>query len=264
MTYNFDEIIDRKGTNAVKHDKMGFFFGRSDLQPLWVADMDFATPGFILSALEKRLEHPILGYTLRKDDFYQSYIDWAQKRYDWKVQKDWLDFSPGVVGALALSVLSLTDEGDKIIIQPPVYPPFFNLVKGNKRQLVFNPLQKDETGKYQMDFDQLEELIDEKTKMIVIANPHNPVGRVWTKDELQKLGEIAVKHQLIILSDDIHADFVYKGHQYTPLINISEEIAKQTIIVTSPSKSLYCPLSLINPTISAPGKLAFSFLKSLA
>jgi len=237
MTYNFDQQIDRKGTDAIKYDKMSFFFGRNDLQPLWVADMDFATPEFILKDLKKRLEHPILGYTLRQNEFYQSFINWAQKRYHWEVQKEWLDFSPGVVGALALSVLSLTNEGDKVIIQPPVYPPFFNLVKGNKRQLVVNPLQKNKNGHYQMDFEHLEHLIDDQTKMIVIANPHNPVGRVWTPEELRKLGEIAVKNDLIILSDDIHADFVYSPHQYTPLAGLSPEIARQTVIVTSPSKT---------------------------
>ena len=237
MLYDFDQIIDRTGTNSIKYDKMSFFFGRDDLQPLWVADMDFATPDFILEAIKKRLEHPILGYTMRKDSFYNSYMRWAKKRYGWNVDKDWLDFSPGVVGALALSVLSLTDEGDKIIIQPPVYHPFFDVIKGNNRQLVENPLKKDDNGDYRMDFNQLKSVIDSKTKMMIIANPHNPVGRVWQKEELETLAEIAVKHNLIILSDDIHADFVYKPNNYTPLASINEAIAQQTITVTSPSKT---------------------------
>ncbi len=237
MNYNFDQIIDRRGTNAIKYDKMDFFFGRHDLQPLWVADMDFATPSFILDALKQRLTHPILGYTKRPAGFFQSYIDWAQKRYNWTVSSDWLDFSPGVVGALAIAILSLTNEGDKIIIQPPVYPPFFNAVKGNNRQLVLNPLIKNKDSIYHMNFDQLEKLIDHKTKMILIANPHNPVGRVWSKETLEKLGELAIKHNLIILSDDIHADFTYPPHKYTPVISLNDDIAQQSIIVTSPSKT---------------------------
>jgi len=237
MSYNFDQIIDRTDTDCIKYDKMSFFFGRDDLQPLWVADMDFATPDFVLEAIRKRLEHPILGYTMRKDSFYNSYIRWAKKRYGWLVDKDWLDFSPGVVGALALSVLSLTDENDKIIIQPPVYHPFYDVIKGNNRQLVENPLRKDVNGNYRMDFEHLHSIIDSQTKMIIIANPHNPVGRVWQKEELEALADIAVKHNLIILSDDIHADFVYKPNHYIPLASINDAIAQQTITVTSPSKT---------------------------
>ncbi len=237
MKYNFDKIIDRRGTNSIKYDKMPVFFGRSDLQPLWVADMDFATPGFILKAIEQRLEHPILGYTLRKEPFNQSYINWAKNQYNWTVKPEWLDFSPGVVGALGMSILALTNENDKIIIQPPVYHPFFEIIKGNKRQLVENPLIKQANGQYKMDFDHLESIINADTKMMIIANPHNPVGRVWTYEELKKLADIAVKHNLIVLSDDIHADFAYMPHKYTPLASINEAIARQTITVTSPSKT---------------------------
>ncbi len=237
MKYNFDQIIDRRGTNAIKYDKMDFFFGRHDLQPLWVADMDFATPDFILEALKQRLSHPILGYTKRPQSFYKSYIDWAKKRYQWSVSNKWLEFSPGVVGALSIAILSLTNEGDKIIIQPPVYHPFFDAITGNKRQLVKNPLLKDKNGIYQMDFNALEKLIDSQTKMIIISNPHNPVGRVWNKTDLEKLGKLAIKYNLIILSDDIHADFIYSPHQYTPIIKLSKEIAQHSIIITSPSKT---------------------------
>ena len=237
MAYNFDQVIDRRGSGSIKYDKMSFFFGRDDLQPLWVADMDFATPDFILQAIRKRLEHPVLGYTMRRESFFESYMRWAKKRYGWNVSREWLDFSPGVVGALALSVLSMTGEGDKIIIQPPVYHPFFDVIKGNNRQLVENPLQKDAQGHYRMDFEHLRSIIDPQTKMMIIANPHNPVGRVWSRGELEELAEIAVEHNLIILSDDIHADFVYKPHVYTPLASMNDAIAQQTVTVTSPSKT---------------------------
>ena len=237
MSYNFDQPIDRRGSGSIKYDKMSFFFGRDDLQPLWVADMDFATPDFILEALKKRLEHPVLGYTMRPDSFFESYMRWAKKRYNWEISRQWLDFSPGVVGGLALSVLSMTGEGDKIIIQPPVYHPFFDVIKGNNRQLVENPLKRDANGDYRMDFEHLRSIIDPQTKMIIIANPHNPVGRVWRRDELEELADIAVQNNLIILSDDIHADFVYKPYRYTPLASINETVAQQTVTVTSPSKT---------------------------
>ena len=237
MKYNFDEIIERKGTDSIKYDKLIPMFGRNDLQPLWVADMDFATPPFILEDLKKRMEHPILGYAMRKPSFFESYRHWAKKRYDWKIKPDWLTFSPGVVAALGLSILALTDENDKIIIQPPVYHPFFDVIKGNKRRLVENPLLKDENGQFEMDFEHLESIIDKDTKMIILANPHNPGGRVWRRDELEKLARIAVENDLIVLSDDIHADFIYSPHKYTPLATISQEIADKTITVTSPSKS---------------------------
>jgi len=237
MKYNFDEIIERKGTDSIKYDKLIPMFGRNDLQPLWVADMDFATPPFILEDLKKRMEHPILGYAMRKPSFFESYRHWAKKRYDWEIKPDWLTFSPGVVAALGLSILALTDENDKIIIQPPVYHPFFDVIKGNKRRLVENPLLKDENGQFEMDFEHLESIIDKDTKMIILANPHNPGGRVWRRDELEKLARIAVENDLIVLSDDIHADFVYSPHQYTPIAALNKEIADRTITVTSPSKS---------------------------
>ena len=237
MKYNFDQIIERKGTGSIKYDKLKIMFGRDDLQPLWVADMDFATPDFILQDIKKRLEHPVLGYTLRRPSFFESYMRWADKRYDWQLKKDWLTFSPGVVGALALSILALTNEKDKIIIQPPVYHPFFDVVKGNKRILLENPLMKDENGEYQMDFHHLRSIIDADTKMILISNPHNPVGRVWKKEELEELGRIASEYDLIILSDDIHADFIFTPYRYTPIASLNKDLENRTITVSSPSKT---------------------------
>ncbi len=237
MKYNFDEQIDRAESNCIKHDKMQHFFGRSDLQPLWVADMDFATPDFILNALKKRLEHPILGYTLRTPNFNQSFINWNAKRHQWHLKNEWLDFSPGVVSALAVAILALTKENEKIIIQTPVYHPFFDVVTGNGRQLLQNPLKVDANGDYQMDFEHLKSLIDAETKMIIISNPHNPVGRVWTKNELIELGKIANENNLIILSDDIHSDFIYSGHKYVPIASLSDELAQRTITITAPSKT---------------------------
>ncbi len=234
---NFDKIIDRSGTASIKYDKRKQVFGRDDVLPMWVADMDFETPGFIIDALKQRLEHPVLGYTLRTPSFFDAFTGWAQKRYDWTVDKKWLTFSPGVVAALALSVLAYTHPGDKIIIQPPVYPPFFSTVKELDRQLLENPLIRDSQGKYRIDFDDLEKKINQGAKMLIFSNPHNPVGRVWTEDELRRLGEICAKNNVIIISDDIHSDFVYSGHKYIPLVKLDPAFEKITVTAMSPSKT---------------------------
>ncbi len=234
---NFDKIIDRAGTGSIKYDRRKQVFGTEDVLPMWVADMDFETPDFILEALKKRLEHPVLGYTLRKPSFFEAFQGWAKRRYDWSVEKDWLTFSPGVVAALALSVLALTDEGDKIIIQPPVYPPFFSVVNELGRTLVENPLKREENGKYVMDFADLEQKIKDGAKMIIISNPHNPVGRVWSEEELQQLAGICYEHGVYIISDDIHSDFVFKNYKYTPLVKLDPKYAEITITAMAPSKT---------------------------
>ena len=236
LSYDFDKIIDRKNTASIKYDRTKAVFGRDDVLPMWVADMDFETADFIIDAIQNRLKHKILGYTFRKKEFNQSFVNWAKTRYNWEVQQEWLDFSPGVVAGLAVSVLAFTEKNDKIIIQTPVYPPFYELIKGNSRIISKNPLKK-ENNKYVIDFDNLQKIIDEKTKMIIISNPHNPVGRVWTENELLQLGQIAIKNNLIIVSDDIHSDFVFSGHKYTPIASLSEELANRTITIMSPSKT---------------------------
>ncbi|MEA3451462.1 MAG: PatB family C-S lyase [Bacteroidota bacterium] len=237
MNNNFDEFIERKGTDSIKYDKAKAVFGNDDILPMWVADMDFPAADFIINDIKKRIDHPILGYTMRSKAFNSSFKNWAKRRYNWDIKMGWLDFSPGVVTGLAVSLLALTKQNDKIIIQPPVYHPFFETVLGNERILVENPLKKNKEGKFEIDFKNLEQIIDVDTKAIIFSNPHNPVGRVWAKDELQKLADIAIKHDLIILSDDIHADFVFKGYEYTPIASLSEEIAERTITIMSPSKT---------------------------
>ena len=215
--------------------------------------MDFATPDFVLDALRQRLDHPVLGYTLRPKSFYEAYKAWAKKRYSWHLDLEWLTFSPGVVAALALAILSYTDQGDKVVIQPPVYPPFFETVKGLDRELVLNPLKRLPDGRYIMDFDDLKKKIDAKTRLIIISNPHNPVGRAWTADELRQLAEIALDNNLLIVSDDIHADFVYKNYKYVPIASLSPEIAKISITATSPSKTFNIP-GLSTSVVIIPAK----------
>ena len=236
MKYNFDTIIDRKNTNCFKHDALQTIFHADDILPLWVADMDFQAPSFIKDAIVKRAEHPVYGYTFFSNSFYDSFINWAQKKHNYKIDASWLQMTPGVVTGMSVAIMALTKSGDKIIIQTPVYHPFFQVVKKNNRELVQNELDVKD-GRYSINFDSLEKSIDKDTKMIIVCNPHNPIGRVWTRDELEKLVAICEKHKLLIIADEIHADIVYKPHEYTPIINISEYSKNNTVAFTAPSKT---------------------------
>ncbi len=179
MSWNFDEAFEREGTDCIKYDLRKEIFGVNDVIPMWVADMDFKSPDFIINALQKRLNHNIYGYSFRPHKYFQSIIDWLVSRHNWQIQKDWICFSPGIVPALNICTLAFTRPGDSIIVQPPVYFPFFSAVESHGRNLVYNQL-RESAGKWSMDFDSLVASINESTKMIIISNPHNPVGRAWT------------------------------------------------------------------------------------
>lgn len=236
MNYNFDEIIQREGTNSLKFDGRVRYFGTNDLLPLWVADMDFRTPDFIVNAIKKRADHEIYGYSIKSEGFDNSVVQWMSRRFNWTIQPEWIFFTPGVVSALNFAVLAFTDPGDKVIVQPPVYFPFYTAVKEHQREPVYNQL-KYLDGEYVMDLDHLESLIDEKTKLLILCNPHNPVGRVWKQEELESLGTICLKHNLIILSDEIHSDLILKGNKHIPLASISKELADITVTSMAPSKT---------------------------
>lgn len=234
--YDFDQIIPRENTNCVKYDLRSPVFGKSDVIPLWVADMDFKTPDFIVEAIQKRSSHEIYGYSIKPKDYTKAIIDWQARRHQWNIHPDWIASAGGVVPSLGLLTLALTQPGDKIIIQPPVYFPFAQTIRDNGRQVVENPLLIS-NNRYEMDFDDLEQKIDSRTKMLFFCSPHNPGGRVWTKTELEKLGEIAIKHDLIIVSDEIHGDLVFEPHRHIPLAGLSTEISQQTITTVAPSKT---------------------------
>jgi cysteine-S-conjugate beta-lyase len=236
MKYNFDEVIERQGTNCVKYDLRELIFKDADLLPMWVADMDFATPDFIRAAIDERLKHPILGYSIRPDSYYRSIIDWQKRKHNWTVQKEWIKFCPGIVPALNLCVQAFTEPGDKIIVQPPVYFPFFSAVTANGRKQIDNPLVLKD-GRLCMDFDDLISKIDADVKMIIISNPHNPGGTVWTKEELGTLAEICLKNNILILSDEIHCDLVFQPNKHTVLANLSKEAADISITCIAPSKT---------------------------
>ena len=236
MKYNFDEIIERKGTDCIKYDGLPMFFGADDILPVWVADMDFRTPDFIMDAIRKRLDHEILGYTFRSEAFSNSIINWVKHRHNWEVPKEWISFSPGVVASITSSVLAFTGPGDKVIVQTPVYFPFFESVRGVKRLLIENPL-KLLNGRYCFDLEDLESKIDEKAKMLILCNPHNPGGMVWRQDELKALSEICIRHNLIVVSDEIHSDLIFKGNTHIPYPTLSEEAAENSIVCMAPSKT---------------------------
>jgi len=234
--YDFDTIIQRENTACVKYDLRKEFFGTSSIQPLWVADMDFETPDFIREAVMKRAAHPVYGYTFRTESFSQSIVNWMIRRYHWEIKKEWVSFSPGVVPALNMAVLAFTDPGDKVVVQPPVYFPFFTAVKNHGRELVYNQLVE-KNGHYEMDFDDLERRIDERTRLLLLCHPHNPVGRLWTKQELETLVEICARKNVIIVSDEIHSDLMLHGNIHIPLASLSEKAAEISLTCIAPSKT---------------------------
>ena len=236
MVYNFDEIIDRSNTNCEKYDGRKRIFGKENLIPLWVADTDFRTPDFIVEAVKKRADHEVYGYPIKPDSFYNSIRDWMLLQHQWNVEKDWILYSPNVVIGLASSVLSMTKPGDKIIVQPPVYFPFFHVVEGNGRIMTENPL-KLKNGRYYFDFEDLKKKIDKQTKMLLLCNPHNPGGRVWTKEELEELAQICSDNEIIVVSDEIHSDIILHGNKHVPFATISENASKICITASSASKT---------------------------
>jgi len=236
MKYNFDEIIDRNNNYSMKYDEMKIKFGRDDLIPMWVADMDFRTAAPIINAIKKRVDHGIYGYTSRPDSYYESVSEWLKRRHGWNADCKLMIHCPGIVPALSLIVKEYTKPGDKIIIQSPVYYPFYDVINDNHRELLINPL-KSVNGKYVMDYSDLENKAKSGAKMLILCNPHNPVGRVWTKDELIKLGEICLRYGVKVVSDEIHSDLIFHNHKHVPFASICDDFSKITITCTAPSKT---------------------------
>lgn len=236
MKFDFDKHIERTGTHSVKWDHFDMKGEVEGMIPMSIADMDFHAPRFITDALAERVAHAIFGYTVVPKSYYDALAGWHWRRFGWEIEKEWVRFTPGVIPALNFAVQTFTAPGDKVIIQPPVYHPFRAAVSNNGRVVANNPLLC-EGGRYRMDLDGLKKLIDERTKMIILASPHNPVGRVWAKDELEALVEVCLENGIVIVSDEIHADLVMPGHRHVPTASISKEAAGITITCTSPSKT---------------------------
>ncbi|GAA0126919.1 MalY/PatB family protein [Clostridium senegalense] len=236
MKYNFDEIPNRIGTNCAKWDNRRAIFGRDDVIPMWIADMDFGVEPAIVKAMEERLKHEVFGYTYSPDSYYKSVINWMQKRFQWKIEKDWIKFTPGVVPGVNSIIAAFTKPGDQVILQTPVYHPFYRLIKNNDCEVLENPLVYDGSN-YKMDLENLKEIITDKTKMIILCSPHNPGGRVWTMKELKELGEICIENNILVVSDEIHGDIVYKPNKHTVFAQINDEFANNSIICTAPNKT---------------------------
>lgn len=238
MKYDFDKVIERRGSGALKYDALKERYGNPDLLPLWVADMDFATPPFIVEAMRKRLDHPVFGYTVVPQKFWECIVSWNMKRHSWKIERDWLNFIPGIVKGIGMAIEIFSNPGDKVIIQPPVYHPFRMVPEGDGRVVVENPLKPLPDGLYEMDFEHLEAVArDEQAKILILSNPHNPVGIVWSEDTLRRVAEICHANNVLVLSDEIHCDMVLKGHRHVPFASVSRQAADCSITFGAPSKT---------------------------
>jgi len=236
MIYDFSKILNRENTASVKYDLREKLFGNPNVVPMWVADMDFPTPDFIIKRIEQRLMHPILGYTFRDDDYNACISNWLSKRHGWNVEKQWLSFCPGIVAGLNHAVQAFTKNGDKVLIQTPVYHPFFYAVQQNGRRLVENLLLNN--GKrYNIDFKLFDKQLRKGVKLFILCNPHNPVGRVWTLDELSRIAELCLKHKVLVIADEIHADLIFAPHKHIPFASLSDEVSNITITFGSASKT---------------------------
>ncbi len=236
IKYDFDQIIDRSNTNSVKVDALKKVFGADDLMPLWVADMDFLSPPQITEALRQRVDHGVFGYTYPGEEYFSAIINWLKKRHKWSVAKETITFVPGVVKGFVFAIEVFTNINDKIIIQPPVYPPFKASSEGLNRKIVNNPLVL-ENGQYKMDFDNLREVAKTGCKMLILCNPQNPSGRIWTKEELYELAEICFDNDILVVSDEIHADLVMPGNKHVPFATVSDKAAQNNITLMAPSKT---------------------------
>lgn len=240
MKYNFDEIIDRRGTMSFKWDRLARNFnGHTDLLPMWVADMDFRTPPFVIEALKKRLDHEVIGYSFAPDEWYDAIVAWVGNRYGMKISKEMVDYSPGIVHGITFAILCFTNPGDKVMVTPPVYHPFFLMTEHNGREVVWNPLVL-EDGQYHIDFERFEHDV-KGCKMFILSNPHNPGGRVWTKEELQRIASICTKNGVLVVSDEIHADLTLPPYHHLTFASVSDEAKHNSITFGSPSKAFNMP-----------------------
>jgi cystathionine beta-lyase len=253
MKYDFDRVIDRQGTNTIKWEykqsrgnpavieHTDEFFGEDRVLPMWIADMDFVSPKPVVDALVSRAQHGIFGYTGSPESYYAAVVRWMQKRHQWEIHPEWIVSTPGVVPAINMLVRTFISPGEKVLLQPPVYYPFYRAVERNGGEIVRNPLRY-EAGVYRMDFDDLSQKIrDNPVKMAILSSPHNPVGRVWQREELIRFGEICLERDVMIVSDEIHGDLIQAGYTFTPFASLGQEFAKYSVTCTAPSKTFNLP-----------------------
>ena len=235
--YDFDRVVDRRDTGALKLEVLAERYGRDDLLPLWVADMDFETPHFITEALRRRLDHSLFGYTVEPADYWPVVARWIADRHGWQVREEWMTYIPGIVKGIGMAINLFVAVDEKIIIQPPVYHPFRLVPEGNGRRLVYNPLRENADGTYSMDFDNLAQVADPKCRMLILSNPHNPAGIVWDTATLRRLASFCRERGIIVISDEIHSDMALWGHRHVPFASVSDDAAACSITFGAPSKT---------------------------
>lgn len=240
MKYDFNRVIDRRNTRSYKWDQSEKLFGDKDILPLWVADMDFESPPAVKEAILRRVQEGIYGYSIASDSYQEAIKDWYRRRHDWDIQKEWISDSPGIVTSLSLSVELFSKPGDQVILQSPVYYPFYDVIRMNDRKVAINPLIQEE-GRYVMDYAQLEELMIGGAKLLLLCNPHNPGGRVWEREELLRLGELCLRYGVTVISDEIHCDMVMPGHKHIPFASLSEELSGITLTTLAATKTFNLP-----------------------
>ncbi|MDF2839804.1 MAG: aminotransferase [Clostridia bacterium] len=234
---NFNEITNRKNTGSIKWDTMKEHGMQEDVLPLWVADMDFKAPPGVIKALEQRVEHGVFGYTKPTDSYYAAVMDWMDRRHAWKIEKDWITIVPGIVPAIHFAVQTYTKAGEGVLIQRPVYNPFSDAVVNNGRKLINSPLVR-KNNRYEIDLEDFEKkIVDNQVKLFILCSPHNPVGRLWTREELTAMGDICLKHHVLVVADEIHHDLVFKGKKHIPFASLGPEYSNICITCTSPSKT---------------------------
>ena len=233
----YNRIVDRSRTNAEKYVLRGKLFGNEEVMPMWVADMDIATPECVLTAVAQRLQHPVIGYEIMSDSAYQAQIAWFEEHHGFEMEREWLSYSPSVVASIGCAVRAFSAEGDEVIVMDPVYPPFYSMVRHNGRRLLTHPLEPDAEGRYRFDLEKLRSQVTERTKLLLLCSPHNPVGRVWERSELEQLGRFCFEHGIRIVSDEIHCDIVYPGSRHIPMGSLSPEVRENTVMLIGPGKT---------------------------
>lgn len=236
----FDSVVDRKNSDSVKWNGMQSIYGTNDLLPMWVADTDFKAPSKVIDALLKRVQHGVFGYATSPKQLYDAIIQWTRKRYHWEIKKEWIVLCSGVVKSIAFSIQALTHEGDKILIQTPIYPPFVRMIEKNNRVVIRNPLQL-KNNKYAIDFDDFEKQLKSGVKLVLLCSPHNPTGRVWTKEELKQIADLCNQYDVPIVSDEIHGDIILPPHTQIPISSLDENTQNRTITLFAPSKTFNIP-----------------------
>ncbi|MDP3301382.1 MAG: pyridoxal phosphate-dependent aminotransferase [Sulfuricurvum sp.] len=255
------DFIDRSVSNAEKHTLKEKLFGTQEVLPMWVADMDIATPSCVLEAVRHRLEHPIIGYEIMSKTAYEAQCDWVERHHGWKISTEWLSYSPSVVASIGCAIRAFSDEGDEIIVQSPVYPPFYDMVRSNNRKLLLNALMQDAQGEYRFDLEDLKAKITPKTKLLLLCSPHNPVGRVWRREELIALGELCVQNGIVIISDEVHCDIVFSESTHIPLASLSPILSENTVTLMGPGKTFNMAGFSISTVVIASSQLRERYRK---